>query len=226
MKKIVLIMLISVFFLLGAAPACAEVVNNSTFAAKIVELQKTFVEGEYWNYYSSSDYSRTGTHSCYCSGYCSGDCSCRCGQFYYNGIWYGGQCHGYALKLGNLIFGDNPAAWSTHSNAYDIVAGDIVRAKFTSAGLHTIFVYKVIDETVYFTDCNFVGPCEVRWNGTYTKSQIAGKSNLTIYHASNNSCTTGTNDLGSEMSVGYDRVLSDGDYIIAASANPYYYSGN
>lgn len=37
-------MLISVFFLLGAAPACAEVVNNSTFAAKIVELQKRLLK--------------------------------------------------------------------------------------------------------------------------------------------------------------------------------------
>ena len=90
-----------------------------------------------------------------------------------------------------MIFGDNPAAWGSHGNANAIVAGDIVRADFTSAGLHTIFVYRVDGDKVYFTDCNFVGPCQVRWGETYTKAQIADKSSLTIWHASNNACTTG-----------------------------------
>ena len=170
----------------------AETITDAAFASKIATLKTKFVHGEYWNYYNSSDLSKTGSIPCKCSGYCTGDCTCQCGQFYYNGTWYSGQCYAYADTLGNLIFGGNPHSWNTHSDASHIVAGDIIRAYFTSAGLHTIFVYKVEGETVYFTDCNFVGPCQVRWNGTYTKSQIQGKSNLVVYHASNNACTTGT----------------------------------
>ena len=226
-KKSVLLMTSIMFFLsmvLCIPLAKAENIDNNAFAKKIKELKNTFKDGEYWNYYSASDYSHSGTKSCNCVNYCAGDCSCKCGQFYYNGTWYGGQCHGYALKLGNLVFGGNPAGWGTHSDANNIVAGDIVRAKFTSAGLHTIFVYKVDGSTVYYTDCNFVGPCKIRWEGTYSKSTIGSKGSLTIYHASNNKCTTGMVDPEPDpMSKGYDCVLPEGDYIIAACADPLYF---
>lgn len=190
--SVVLLALIASVMLWIPQQANAETITDAVFESRIAELRNTFVHGQYWNYYSSSDYSRSGTYSCYCSGYCAVNCSCSCGQFYYDGVWRAGQCYGYALKLGNLIFGGDPYLWPAHSNANNIVAGDYIRAYFTSAGLHVIFVYKVEGDTVYFTDCNFVGPCQIRWDGTYTKDQIANMSSLQIFHCKDNNCTTGT----------------------------------
>lgn len=171
-------------------PVSAAVTEES-FAAKISELQKTFVDGQYWNKYSSSDYSRTGTVKCKCTGkYCAGTCSCSCGQFYYKNKWYGGQCHGYALKLGYLIFGSvATVSWSKHYNAYNVYAGDLVRVNKDG---HSIFVYKVVGNTIYYTECNNSAPCQVKWNRTITKAALASKVTYVLHNSSYKLTGTGT----------------------------------
>lgn len=165
--------------------------TENDFVNKISELQRTFVDGQYWNYYSSSDYSRTGYQKCKCTGtYCKGDCSCSCGQFYHNGKWYGGQCHGYALKLGYLIFGSVATdSWSKHYNAYDVYAGDLVRIDGNN---HSIFVYKVDGNTIYYTDCNSSAPCQVKWGKTISKSALASRLTYVLHNPSYKMTGTGT----------------------------------
>ena len=142
-------------------------------AKKFRELQTRFVHGQYWNGYNASDYSHTGTIPCNCSRTCTGNCSCRCGQFYYNGQWVAAQCHGYALRLGYEIYGNNPAQWAREYTLDNVRPGDIIR--YLNNG-HTVMVTGVSGNTITFTDCNYIGPCKVRWNAQMTKSQFTGFS--------------------------------------------------
>ncbi|MDD5890245.1 MAG: Ig-like domain-containing protein [Ruminococcus sp.] len=139
--------------------------------AKFTELKKRYVNGQYWNAYSAPDYSHTGTHSCYCSGTCRGNCSCSCGQFYYNGKWVAGQCHGYALRIAYEIYGSNANTWATNKSINSVRPGDIIR--FWNNG-HSVMVTNVSGDNITFTDCNRTGPCKVAWDVTWPKSKFTG----------------------------------------------------
>lgn len=143
---------------------------------KFNELKKRFVNGQYWNHYNSSDYSHTGTIPCKCSGTCSGYCSCECGQFYFNGRWVAGQCHGYALRLAYEIYGSNANGWAKNTSINDVRPGDIIR--FWGDG-HSVMVTGVSGNNITFTDCNRAGPCKVAWDVTWNKSQF---TNLTCIY--------------------------------------------
>ncbi len=190
-KRILSLMLIIALmiplFAVNTTIVSAATITEASFASKIAELQNTFIDGQYWNKYSSSDYSRTGTVKCKCSGsYCAGTCSCSCGQFYHNGKWYGGQCHGYALKLGYLIFGNvATVSWTKHKNAYNVYAGDLVRINNDG---HSFFIYKVVGDTIYYTECNNSAPCQVKWGRTMSKATLASKVTY-ILHNPNYSLT-------------------------------------
>ncbi len=183
---LVLVMMVSLLATTTITVSAATI-TEASFASKIAELQNTFIDGQYWNKYSSSDYSRTGTVKCKCSGsYCAGTCSCSCGQFYHNGKWYGGQCHGYALKLGYLIFGNvATVSWTKHKNAYNVYAGDLVRINNDG---HSFFIYKVVGDTIYYTECNNSAPCQVKWGRTMSKATLASKVTY-ILHNPNYSLT-------------------------------------
>ena len=177
----------------------ASAVTESDFISKINSLQQTFKNGEYWNYYNASDYSHSGTTPCNgtsyssahngmsCSsvGYCD-NCSCKCGYF------AGGyQCFGYANKLANEIFG------KYHGNGYtdtysvgEIFAGDIIRFGTSDTVGHSIFIYKVEGNTIYFTECNYSGPCKIGWGKTLSNlsssTYYAGFKFLYVSHLSGN----------------------------------------
>lgn len=152
--------------------ASAANLSESQFSAKISELKNIFRHGEYWNRYNSCGNEGTGYNKCpYCSSSCSASCSCKCGQFIYNGAKIAAQCHGFALKMAYLCFGDNANSWPSVYDVNSICAGDIVRLTYG----HTIFIVKVSGDDITYADCNYVGPCKVRWNGKTTKSQIASK---------------------------------------------------
>ncbi len=177
---------------IGITPEISELeVNAATlteeqFASKIASLKNTYIHGQYWNNYNG--YDRTGTIKGNCSTSCAADCSCQCGKFYLNGTYYGGQCYGFANKLGYLIFGSVPtASWEKHYNKSNLKAGDYVRI---DNDRHSIFITKVENGVVEYVDCNRTGPCKVRWGGTMTISSM----NVThIMHYPGNSLTgTGT----------------------------------
>lgn len=149
--------------------------GKSTFDLQMEELQTQYRDGEYWNYYSCSDYSETGTTPCHCTGsYCAGTCSCYCGSYYSNGVWLAGQCLGYCFQLAREIEGGNP--YFDRTKIYtlsNVQPGDIIRYNWDS---HAIFVTAVNGNTITYTDCNRVGPCEVQWGDTMKLSDIQGFS--------------------------------------------------
>ena len=65
-------------------------------------------------------------------------------------------------------------------------AGDVIR--YGGINGHSIFVIKVIGDTIYYVDCNGSGvPCQVRWNATVNKwGKVAGYSFGYRYHMSGN----------------------------------------
>lgn len=65
-------------------------------------------------------------------------------------------------------------------------AGDVIRYGGTAG--HSVFVIKVIGDTIYYVDCNGNGvPCQVRWNATVNKwGKVAGYSFGYRYHMRGN----------------------------------------
>ena len=233
MKKTIamlLAVLLAVYCLpLTFLKAYAADIDDATFAAKIAELQTIYRHGEYWNSYNSCGYEGTGTAVCpNCSGngYCDASCPDQCGQFYYDGAWVSGQCLGWACKMGNLIFGGNPLAWSVHYDGYSIKPGDIIYGNVTpvisGASCHALFITDVSGDTVTYADCNATGPCQVRWGGTATLADIqtSVSCGAKIYHASNN-YTTG--NISSAETIEYVD-LPEGVYYLKSNYNGEYLS--
>ena len=159
--------------------------GNTTDAVttKIASLRNVYKHGQYWNQYNGLD--KTGTIVCPCgTATCYGNDTCACGQFYFNGGWVAGQCHGFALKMAYELFGENANTWSRHTNTNSIYAGDVIRINNDT---HTIFVIKVDGDNIYYVDCNWTGRCQVRWDGCYTRSQLASKVTYIAHKSGNNS---------------------------------------
>lgn len=159
-------------------------ISEQVFVDKINSLRNTFVHGQYWNKYNGLDHS--GNIACPCGhSTCPTWCSCTCGAFVYNGTELAWQCHGYALKIGNSIFGGNPNTWTKVYNANSVCAGDI--ARIDNDG-HSIFIYKVEGDNIYYTDCNYIGRCMVNWNGHMTRSTLSSRLSW-LYHLDGNTLT-------------------------------------
>lgn len=140
---------------------------------KFNELRNRYINGQYWNKYNDPSGNKSGTIPCKCSRTCTASCSCRCGAFIYNGTEVAWQCHGYALKLGYEMFGTNPNGWHKEYNLNNVQPGDIIR--YLNNG-HTVMVTGVSGNTITFTDCNWSGPCKIRWDASMSKSSFTGLS--------------------------------------------------
>lgn len=145
--------------------------EENTIEQKFNELRTRYINGQYWNKYNDYYGNKTGTIPCKCASSCTYNCSCKCGAFIYNGAEIAWQCHGYALKLGYELYGSNPNNWSVSYTLNDVRPGDIIR--YLNNG-HTVMVTAVSGNTVTFTDCNWSGPCKVRWDATLNKSDFTG----------------------------------------------------
>ena len=218
-KRIISMMLVLATMLTFAPMSKAANISETAFANKIAQLQSVYKQGQYWNEYNSCKSNGTGTIRCsgsaegmtcinrgYCGGSSGAGCTCTCGAYYENGVAVAWQCMGFAYKMGYEVFGDyiSSSAWETSYSLGTIYAGDIIRIK----NQHSIFVIKVVGETVYYADCNRTGPCQVDWTGSYTKSQIASFFNYKKHYKGNT--LTGT---GSSGNVHYDSI-STGYYTL------------
>ena len=202
-----LLTLMSVISLIPTSVYAANISENE-FASKIANLQKSFVDGKYWNFYNSGDLNRkitpdkTGDTICpSCSktrATCHGDCSDNCGKFYLNGQYYGGQCYGYANMIAYKVFGSPAvqggvaqAGWEkiTSVSNYQFRAGDYVRVKNDG---HSVFITKVTSDKIYYTDCNWSGPCMVKWDQHKDLSVFRNWTTYVCHYSGNNLSGTGT----------------------------------
>lgn len=173
----------------GVSNVDAATISESLFANKIAELKTIYRDGEYWNNYNAVGYEGTGTTKGYCSGPCAASCSCKCGKFYYNNAYVGGQCYGFANKMAYLIFGSVPELhWTKYTSVDNYYAGDYVRVRNDR---HSIFITKVEGDTITYVDCNNVGPCQVKWDRQISKSSLKSVTTY-VRHLSGNTLT-GTN---------------------------------
>ncbi len=191
--------IMSAYFWLAGAADVKAAVSESEFAAKIAELKKIYRDKEYWNGYNSCGYNGTGTLKCKCSPSCEPECTCRCGKFYIGSAYYGGQCFGFANKMGYLIFGSVPtSSWPEYKKVANYYAGDYVRIRNNR---HSIFITKVSGDTITYVDCNNYGPCQVKWDRTISKSSLAG---ITTYvRRVKGNTLTGTSQPGQSQPTGY-----------------------
>jgi len=163
-------------------------ITASDLANKFNWLSTQYKDGEYWNQYNSAGLNGTGPNACPCEakgyGFCANTryykdgCPCSCGYYTNDGVvqW---QCFGYASKFFYLTFGVNANKSNIVYNLNEVYAGDIIRYN-----RHSIFVTKVVGDTITFTDCNYTGACKVRWNGTINKNSITAFEYR--YHMSGN----------------------------------------
>ncbi|MBP3441640.1 MAG: RICIN domain-containing protein [Clostridia bacterium] len=226
MKSVLSILLIIAMMTVFAPMTKAATLTESQFANKISQLKSVYKQGEYWNEYNSCKSNGTGQircsgsadgKTCVARGYCGGSsgagCTCKCGTYYENGVAMAWQCMGFAHKMGYEVFGDylSSSAWEKSSSLGTIYAGDIIRIK----NRHSIFVIKVVGETVYYADCNRTGPCQVDWTGSYTKSQIASFFNYKHHHKGN---TLTGNGSSSAVDVNYTSITK-GNYTLKNAYN-------
>ncbi|MBE6638408.1 MAG: hypothetical protein E7616_02990, partial [Ruminococcaceae bacterium] len=185
MKKIVSMFLavLMVFTIIPLAAINVSAATNLTeeqFSSKLAILRTEYPDGKYWNNYNGQitsgelkGTSKVGNVKCKCAKTCLTTCSCSCGTLRINNSDVAWQCHGYALLLAYKVFGSNinsSSDWEkiTSLKNYEFNAGDVVR---TNEG-HTIFIYRVEGNNVYYTDCNYSGPCQINWDGEYTVSKL------------------------------------------------------
>lgn len=194
--RILALLLVAVTILSVLPAQAAATVDTITFNQKLDELRDVFVHEEYWNGYNKNGYESSGPIACpSCSDrnrYSCGGCSDNCGAFYYNGKKVASQCLGFAYKLGSLIFGGNPISWEKHKDISRLRPGDILYGNLgpmfnRTTATHGVFVIAVTNDTVTFADCNWNGPCRIRWDKTVERSKVADSlTGANIYHAPNN----------------------------------------
>ena len=188
MKKRILSILMCLIIIMPFASfvtktVAASSLDENEFLNKMNILRNTYRDKEYWNNYNSCGYDGTGGRKCSCNPACSASCSCKCGKFYLNGNYYGGQCYGFANKMGYLTFGSVPtASWSKYTSVKEYFAGDYVRIRNDH---HSIFITSVVGNTITYADCNNYGPCQVKWDRTISVSSLRSITTY-VYHLKGN----------------------------------------
>lgn len=130
--------------------------------------EKKFPTGSYWN--DGEDNDKVTSTPCIHEEGGSGDAGCRSNYFFGKvaGIEITGyQCHGFALKVADDIYG-SLQKWKYYGTYRDVQAGDVIRIN----GSHTIIVTKVLNESIQYADCNANGDCQIQWGQTMTKKAL------------------------------------------------------
>ena len=167
-KKLICAILVFVF-IFSAVPISGVYAASDTMTT-LVSLVNQFPQGKYWNHIGKSNDPENVT-STPCSGHsnCSWQVNgCDCNSFD-NAI----QCMGYAHKISYEITGVMPRnnyVKHTTLKASELRVGDIIRYRWNG---HSICVTGVSGNKISFTDCNFVGRCQIRW-GVMDLSEIDG----------------------------------------------------
>lgn len=171
MIKKFLCLILVVMFVFSSVPLGSEAMASDTMS-KLNALVNRFPQGKYWNHVGKSNQpdgvttTPCGNHSnCHWAAN-----SCNCNSFD-NAI----QCMGYAHKISYEITGVMPRnnyIKHTTLKASELRVGDIIRYRWNG---HSICVTGVSGNKISFTDCNYIGRCQIRW-GIMNLSEIVGFS--------------------------------------------------
>jgi hypothetical protein len=171
MIKKLLCSILVIILIFSVVPLSNVYGANDTMSI-LVSLVNRFPQGKYWNHVDKSNAPDSVT-STPCTGH--SNCSwlvngCDCNSFD-NAI----QCMGYAHKISYEITGIMPRnnyIKHTTLKASELRVGDIIRYRWNG---HSICVTGVSGNKISFTDCNYVGRCQIRW-GIMDLSEIEGFS--------------------------------------------------
>ena len=170
-KKSLCLILVLVF-IFSAVPFSGSVSAANDTMTTLNSLVKRFPHGKYWNHVGKSN-QPNGVTTTPCGNHSK--ChwavnSCNCNSFD-NAI----QCMGYAHKISYEITGVMPRNnYEKHTTlkASELRVGDIIRYRWNG---HSICVTGVSGNKISFTDCNYIGRCQIRW-GIMNLSDIVGFS--------------------------------------------------
>lgn len=192
---------------MAPAAAAAAVPSEDSFGTLIHTFQEEFPVGKYWN-----DANGTVKSGRYKGTSLVGDRSCvgyGCGSLAVNGSEWAWQCHGYAMLLADRVFGSfyniDSANWTktTYTRGKfsgELYAGDVVRVILPSGSAHSVFVYKVTSDTVYYTECNRHGKCQLDWE---TEELQTFKKRVTFIHHFNGNTLKGTKTTTPQLTITY-----------------------
>ncbi len=167
-------------------PVQAEMID---FQAKIVELQKKFPHGKYWNHVGMDKDNSDGYTETACSLHKTTgvDCvygtgGCTCNHFTGGGHLMATQCMGFANKLAYDVFGET--TWTkisspTAAQIADIRIGDIVRLDYNG---HSVFVIARTDNNIMVGEANYPNGCRINWGRIIDLST----ANITYYERATN----------------------------------------
>ena len=163
----------------GVSAASPRVFTETEFVNKLNELRAKYPNG--------------GTYS---------------GTYYEGDKAYAWTCHGYACQMFYDVFGVRYYAdgYRNQKNYTmgTIHAGDLVRL---DAGYgpdtHTVFVTKVTSDRIYFTDANYRGKNDIRWDVSYTKADFANRFTYKVTIPGNTLTGTGTHSHSHDQYVYY-----------------------
>ena len=169
MIKKLLCSILAIVIVFSVVPFSAAYGANDTMTT-LVSLVNRFPQGKFWNHVGGKN-NPEGVTSTPCASHSNCNWltdSCDCNAFD-SAI----QCMGYAHKISYEITGVKPRnnyVKHTTLKASDLRVGDIIRYRWNG---HSICVTGVSGNKISFTDCNFVGRCQIRW-GIMDLSEIVG----------------------------------------------------
>ena len=181
MKRLLVILLcISMIFSAAVLPAAAHDVSDekaetgwsllteAQFQTKMAQMRSKYPNGSIWS-----------------------------GEYYEDGMVKAWTCWAYSAQMLNEFFGVKFYADGMMNYKYydtsGICAGDWVRIDWDS---HSIFITKVTDSGVWFTDGNGTGVYnQVRWDGFYSWSEINSRFSYRLHLPGNNLKGTAPEDI-------------------------------
>ncbi len=178
--------IISLIMALLIAFSSVAVVSGARAADSTVEklnqLAAKFPHGKYWNHTGSEKNNPDKVTDTPCANHSNCDWqenACYCNSFD-NAI----QCMGYAYKIAYEITGRSARSFgkSTTLKASSLRVGDIIR--YRNDG-HSICVTGVNGSKISFTDCNWIGKCQIRW-GVIDVSEVKKMGFTYVLHLSGN----------------------------------------
>lgn len=151
------------------------------FNEKIIELQKIFPTGTYWNHMGNNPMNPGETNSIYSVT----DMPCNhnfYGEWYCN-AYYGKsdevypyestsvQCRGFASMLSDMIFGEDADVYVFED--YDkLRIGDQARI---DGDFHSVFIIDKTDDYVIVAECNSdLQTCQIQWGRKILRKDMAG----------------------------------------------------